>query len=102
MLVTLIFYLIFLERREKNEDTTGLNFFDLAIENGNTISVYDRLSKYIQGFYIKGKLWNRELRNLDFYDVCEGKFGTIHIQNIRSENQYRGYINKFGELLTLI
>ena len=38
MLVTLIFYLIFLERREKNEDTTGLNFFDLAIENGNTIS----------------------------------------------------------------
>ena len=38
MLVTLIFYLIFLERREKNEDTTALNFFDLAIENGNTIS----------------------------------------------------------------
>ena len=38
MLVTLIFYLIFLERREKNEDTTGLNFYDLAIENGNTIS----------------------------------------------------------------
>jgi hypothetical protein len=38
MLVTLIFYLIFLERREKNEDTVGLNFVDLAIENGNTIS----------------------------------------------------------------
>jgi hypothetical protein len=38
MLVTLMFYLIFLERRAKNEDTTGLNFFDLAIENGNTIS----------------------------------------------------------------
>jgi hypothetical protein len=38
MLITLIFYLIFLEKREKNQDTTGLNFFDLAIENGNTIS----------------------------------------------------------------
>lgn len=38
MLVTLIFYLIFLERREKNEDTVGLNFFDLVIENGNIIS----------------------------------------------------------------
>lgn len=38
MLVTLIFYLIFLERREKNQDTTGLNFFDLVIENGKTIS----------------------------------------------------------------
>jgi hypothetical protein len=38
MLITLIFYLIFLERREKNEDTVGLNFVDLAIENGNTIS----------------------------------------------------------------
>jgi hypothetical protein len=38
MLVTLIFYLIFLERRAKNEDTTGLNFVDLAIEHGNTIS----------------------------------------------------------------
>ena len=38
MLVTLIFYLIFLERREKKQDTTGLNFFDLIIENGNTIS----------------------------------------------------------------
>ena len=38
MLITLIFYLIFLERREKNEDTTGLNFFDLAVENRNTIS----------------------------------------------------------------
>ena len=31
MLITLIFYLIFLERREKNEDTTGLNFFDFAV-----------------------------------------------------------------------
>lgn len=38
MLITLIFYLIFLERREKNQDTTGLNFFNLAIENGKTIS----------------------------------------------------------------
>ena len=38
MLITLIFYLIFLERREKKQDTTGLNFFDLAIENGQTIS----------------------------------------------------------------
>jgi hypothetical protein len=38
MLVTLIFYLIFLERREKNQDTVGLNFFDLVIENANTIS----------------------------------------------------------------
>jgi hypothetical protein len=38
MLITLILYLIFLERREKNEDTTGLNFIDLAVENGNTIS----------------------------------------------------------------
>ena len=33
-----IFYLIFLERRAKNEDTTGLNFFDLVVENGKTIS----------------------------------------------------------------
>jgi hypothetical protein len=89
------------------EKDRGGNYYHIHLiltlnENGNTISVYDRLSKYIQGFYIKGKLWNRELRDLDFYDVCEGKFGTIHIQNIRSENQYRGYINKFGELLTLI
>ena len=37
MLVTLIFYLIFLERREKKQDTTGLNFFDLVVENGQTI-----------------------------------------------------------------
>jgi hypothetical protein len=66
------------------------------------LPVYNRLSKYIQGFNIKGKLWNRELRGLDYYDVCEGKFGIIHIQQIRSENDYRGYINKFGELLTLI
>ena len=33
-----MFYLIFLERREKKEDTIGLNFFDLVVENGNTIS----------------------------------------------------------------
>ena len=38
MLITLIFYLIFLERREKNEDTTGLNFIDLVVENRKTIS----------------------------------------------------------------
>ena len=38
MLITLILYLIFLERREKKEDTIGLNFFDLVVENGNTIS----------------------------------------------------------------
>jgi hypothetical protein len=38
MLVTLVLYLIFLERRERNQDTIGLNFVDLAIENGKTIS----------------------------------------------------------------
>jgi hypothetical protein len=71
-------------------------------EYENHLSTYNRLSKYIQGFNIKGKLWNRELKGLEYYDVCEGKFGIIHIQQIRSENEYRGYINKFGELLTLI
>ena len=71
-------------------------------ENGNLIPVYNRLSKFIQGYNIKGNLWNKELRGLEYYDVCEGKFGIIHIQPIRGENEYRGYINKFGELLTLI
>jgi hypothetical protein len=68
----------------------------------NLLPIFNRLSKYIQGFNIKGKLWNRELRGLEYYEVCEGKFGLIHIQQIRGENDYRRYINKFGELLTLI
>jgi len=38
MLITLMFYLIFLEKREKNQDTTNLKFFDLIIENGKVIS----------------------------------------------------------------
>jgi hypothetical protein len=71
-------------------------------DDDNQLSIYNRLSKYIQGFNIKGKLWNRELRGLEYYEVCEGKFGLIHIQQIRGENDYRRYINKFGELLTLI
>jgi hypothetical protein len=70
-------------------------------DDENQLSVYNRFAKYIQGFNIKGKLWNKELRGLEYYDVCEGKFGIIHIQQIRNENEYRGYINKFGELLTL-
>ena len=37
MLITLMFYLLFLEKREKQQDTTGLNFFDLVVENGQTI-----------------------------------------------------------------
>jgi hypothetical protein len=37
MLITLMFYLLFLEKREKQQDTTGLNFFDLVLENGQTI-----------------------------------------------------------------
>jgi hypothetical protein len=37
MLVTLMFYLLFLGKREKQQDTTGLNFFDLVVENGQTI-----------------------------------------------------------------
>lgn len=37
MLITLMFYLLFLEKREKQQDTTGLNFFDLIVENGQTI-----------------------------------------------------------------
>jgi hypothetical protein len=71
-------------------------------EHQNPIPVYKRLSKYIQGFNINGNLWNKELRGLEYFDVCEGKYGIIHIQQIRNENEYRGYINKFGELLTLI
>ena len=38
MLITLVFYLIFLEKREKQIDTTALHFFDLVIEHGKTIS----------------------------------------------------------------
>jgi hypothetical protein len=38
MLTTLIFYLIFLEKREKNQDTTGLNFITLVIQHGKMIS----------------------------------------------------------------
>lgn len=38
MLITLMFYLLFLEKREKQQDTTGLKFFDLVVENGQTIS----------------------------------------------------------------
>ena len=37
MLITLMFYLLFLEKREKQQDTTGLNFFDLVVENGQKI-----------------------------------------------------------------
>lgn len=89
------------------EKDKGVNHYHTHLiltlnEEENKMSVYERLSKYIQGFHIKGKLWNRELRDLEYYDVCEGKFGIIHIQQIRNENEYRGYINKFGELLTLI
>lgn len=88
------------------EKDKGVNHYHTHLiltlyEEENKTSVYERLSKYIQGFHIKGKLWNKELRGLEYYDVCEGKFGIIHIQQIRSENEYRGYINKFGELLTL-
>lgn len=38
MLTTLIFYLIFLEKREKKLDTSTLHFFDLVIDHGKTIS----------------------------------------------------------------
>ena len=89
------------------EKDKGVNHYHTHLiltlnENENRLSVYNRLSNYIKGFSIHGNLWNKELKGLEYYDVCEGKFGIIHIQQIRSENEYRGYINKFGELLTLI
>lgn len=68
----------------------------------NEIPVYDKLSDYIKGFNIKGSIWNKILRGVEYYDECVGKYGIINAQPIRNEIDYRRYINKFGELLTLI
>jgi disulfide oxidoreductase YuzD len=65
--------------------------------NDNEGNVQNRLSQFVGG-----DEWKERVIGLDIYNECNGRYGLIHTQPIQNIDLYRGYINKYGELKTLI
>ena len=59
--------------------------------------IQNRLSQFIGG-----EEWKERTIGLDVYNECNGRYGLIHTQPIQNIDLYREYINKYGELKTLI
>jgi hypothetical protein len=59
--------------------------------------IYERLSHFVSG-----NNWKKRSIGLESYNECNGKYGLIHTQPINNIKYYRWYINKFGDLQTLI
>lgn len=59
--------------------------------------IQNRLSQFIGG-----NEWKKKSVGLDIYNECNGSYGLINTQPIQNIDLYREYINKYGELKTLI
>lgn len=94
-----------IETKYAIEKDKGSNYYHthlILTLRDSKIPIYDKLSNYINAFSIKGNIWNIKLRGIEYYDECVGKYGIINAQQIRNERDYISYINKYGELKTLI
>ena len=61
----------------------------LIIHYNDKENLYNELSRFIGG-----NGWNVRDNGLNTFDQCNGKYGLIHTEPIRSEWQYRRYLNK--------
>jgi hypothetical protein len=59
--------------------------------------IQNQLSKFVGGYD-----WKKKSIGLEIYNECNGRYGLINTQPIQNIDLYRGYINKYGELKTLI
>ncbi|WP_395772631.1 hypothetical protein [Arenimonas sp.] len=82
---------------EKDKHSNIYHTHLIIHHNDNEGNVQNRLSQFVGG-----KEWTERAIGLDIYNECNGSYGLIHTQPIQNIDLYRGYINKYGELKTLI
>ena len=82
---------------EKDKHSNIYHSHLIIHHNNNEESIRRSLSKFIGG-----EEWKDRKDGIDIYKECNGKFGLVHTQPIQNIDLYRNYINKYGELKTLI
>jgi hypothetical protein len=82
---------------EKDKHSNTYHSHLIIHHNSNEVNIQNRLSQFVGG-----EEWKERAIGLDIYNECNGIYGLIHIQPIQNIDLYRGYINKYGELKTLI
>jgi hypothetical protein len=82
---------------EKDKHSNVYHTHLIIHHNDNERCIQNRLSQFIGG-----EEWKERSIGLDVYNECNGRYGLIHTQPIQNIDLYRGYINKYGELKTLI
>lgn len=82
---------------EKDKHSNIYHSHLIIHHNNKEESIKRSLSKFIGG-----EEWKDRKDGIDIYKECNGKFGLVHTQPIQNIDLYRNYINKYGELKTLI
>jgi hypothetical protein len=82
---------------EKDKHSNTYHSHLIIHHNSNEVNIQSRLSQFVGG-----EEWKERAIGLDIYNECNGIYGLIHTQPIQNIDSYRGYINKYGELKTLI
>jgi len=82
---------------EKDKHSNIYHSHLIIHHNENEGYIQNRLSQFVGG-----EEWKERAIGLELYNECNGRYGLIHTQPIQNIDLYRGYINKYGELKTLI
>ena len=82
---------------EKDKHSNKYHSHLIIHHNNKEESIQRNLSKFIGG-----EEWKDRNDGLEVYSECNGKYGLVHTQPIQNIDLYRNYINKYGELKTLI
>ncbi len=82
---------------EKDKHSNIYHTHLIIHHNDNHEDILNRLSQFVGG-----NEWNKKSIGLEIYNECNGRYGLINTQPIQNIDLYRGYINKYGELKTLI
>jgi hypothetical protein len=61
----------------------------------------EKVNKILYKF-IGGKEWSKREVGLDVFNNISGIYGVIHTEEIMNENQFRRYLNKINQSITLI
>lgn len=82
---------------EKDKHSNIYHTHLIIHHNDNEEYIHNSLSKFVGGYD-----WKKKSIGLEIYNECNGRYGLINTQPIQNIDLYRGYINKYGELKTLI
>jgi len=81
---------------EKDSDKSKYHSH-LLIHYNDKNNLYTQLSRFIGG-----NDWKIREKGLNTFDECNGKYGSIHTEQIMDEFDYRRYMNKQEQTKTLI